>query len=114
MSLACIAPYTSGVTNIRGIGHIRLKESDRIASVARGLESMGVAVEEGKDFIRIYPSKPYGASIDTYEDHRIAMAFSVMGLVTPGVVIRDPACVSKTCPEFFDLFEGMSAQLSRA
>lgn len=107
MSLACIAPYASSVTDIRGIGHIRLKESDRIASVVKGLESMGVKVEEGRDFIRVHPSKPRGVGIDTYEDHRIAMAFSVMGLVTPGVVIRDPACVSKTCPEFFDLFEGM-------
>jgi 3-phosphoshikimate 1-carboxyvinyltransferase len=53
-----------------------------------------------------------GAPIATYDDHRIAMAFSVMGLMTPGVVIKDPSCVSKTCPEFFDLFEGMSAQLA--
>jgi 3-phosphoshikimate 1-carboxyvinyltransferase len=112
MSLACIAPYAEGPTEITGIGHIRLKESDRITSVARGLQSMDVRVEEGPDFIRVFPSRPMGAPIATYDDHRIAMAFSVMGLMTPGVVIKDPSCVSKTCPEFFDLFEGMSAQLA--
>ncbi|MSP78953.1 MAG: 3-phosphoshikimate 1-carboxyvinyltransferase [Dehalococcoidia bacterium] len=114
MTLACIAPYADGVTEIQGIGNIRLKESDRITAVASGLKAMGVQVEDGRDYIRVYPSTPRGASIETFDDHRIAMAFSVMGLVTPGVVIQNPACVSKTCPEFFDLFESMSSQLGRA
>lgn len=112
MTLATIAPYATGPTEITGIGHIRLKESDRITAVTRGLQAVGVKVEDGPDFIRVYPSIPTGAAIDTFEDHRIAMAFSVMGLVTPGIVIKNPGCVSKTCPQFFELFQAMSAQVA--
>lgn len=110
MTLACIAPYARDPTEIRGIGHIRLKESDRITAVTQGLRAAGVEAVDGGDSIRIPPARPVGAAVETFQDHRIAMAFSVMGLVTPGMVIKDPACVSKTCPEFFDLFEAMSAQ----
>lgn len=107
MTLACVAPYADSPTTITNIAHVRGKESDRVHSVAAGLESMGVRVSETESTITVYPAKPTGATIDTFGDHRIAMAFSVMGLVTPGVVIDDYRCVDKTCPEFFELFEGM-------
>ncbi len=110
MTLACVAPFADSPTTITNIAHVRVKESDRVHSVAAGLESMGVRVEETESTITVYPAKPRGATIDTFGDHRIAMAFSVMGLVTPGVVIDDYRCVEKTCPEFFELFEDMVAQ----
>ena len=110
MTLACVAPFADSPTTITNIAHVRGKESDRVHSVAAGLESMGVRVSETESSLTVYPAKPHGATIDTFGDHRIAMAFSVMGLVTPGVVIDDYTCVDKTCPEFFDLLDGMVAQ----
>ena len=110
MTLACVAPFADSPTTITNIAHVRGKESDRVHSVATGLESMGVRVSETESSITVYPAKPHGEIIDTFGDHRIAMAFSVMGLVTPGVVIDDYTCVDKTCPEFFDLLEDMVAQ----
>jgi 3-phosphoshikimate 1-carboxyvinyltransferase len=103
MTLACVAPYADGPTTMERIGHIRLKESDRIMAVADGLQRMGIQSEIGEDFLRVFPGEPRGAVIETFDDHRIAMAFSIMGLVTPGVGISDPECVAKTCPEFYDL-----------
>ena len=110
MTLACVAPYADSPTTITNIAHVRGKESDRVYSVVKGLESMGVRVEQTESALTVYPAKPRGATIDTFGDHRIAMAFSVMGLVTPGVVIDGYTCVDKTCPEFYDLFEDMTAQ----
>ncbi len=107
MTLAAIAPYADGPTTITNIAHVRLKESDRIASVATNLERMGIRTESGPDFLRVYPGQPKGATIETFDDHRIAMAFSVAGLVTKGIGISDPECVGKTCPEFFTLLEGL-------
>ena len=105
MTLACIAPYADSPTTIKNIGHIRVKESDRISTLADGLSRMDVDFNETPDSLTIHPSTPTGAVIDSYEDHRIAMSFSIMGLVTPNVAIQDADCVVKTCPQFFDLLE---------
>ncbi len=110
MTLACVAPYANSPTTITNIAHVRGKESDRVHSVAAGLQAMGVRVDETEGTLTVHPAKPHGATIDTFGDHRIAMAFSVMGLVTPGVVIDDYTCVDKTCPEFFDLLADMAVQ----
>lgn len=109
MTLACVAPYANSPTKITNIAHVRVKESDRVHSVAEGLGKMGIRVEETESSITVYPGTPIGATIDTFSDHRIAMAFSIMGLVTSGVVIDDYTCVAKTCPEFFNLLENMTA-----
>ncbi len=105
MTLACIAPYADTSTTIENIGHIRVKESDRISALADGLSRMGVEFDETETSLTIYPSTPKGADIDSHEDHRIAMAFSIMGLVTPGVKILGADCVDKTCPQFFELLD---------
>lgn len=110
MTLACVAPYAGSPTTITNVAHVRGKESDRVHSVAAGLEAMGVRVAETESTLTVYPAQPRGAVIDTFGDHRIAMAFSVMGLVTPGVIIDGYTCVDKTCPEFFDLLGDMVAQ----
>ena len=110
MTLACVAPYADSPTKITNIAHVRGKESDRVHSVATGLGQMGIRVEETESSVTIFPGTPVGATIDAFGDHRIAMAFSIMGLVTPGVVIDDYTCVAKTCPEFFTLLEAMTAQ----
>jgi len=86
-----------------GLGTLRVKESDRIAAVAAGLRALGGTVETGDDWARVHPLPPHAApaAIDTANDHRIAMAFAVLGLVRPGVSIRNPGCVAKSWPGFW-------------
>jgi 3-phosphoshikimate 1-carboxyvinyltransferase len=105
MTLACVAAYADSPTTILNVGHIRLKESDRIATVAANLKRMGIRTKVTADSLTIYPGTPQGAIIDSFDDHRIAMSFSMMGLVTPGVGIKGYECVSKTCPEFYALLD---------
>ena len=103
MTLACIAPYGDSTTTIQNIGHIRSKESDRISVIADGLNRLGINCEATPSSLAIHPGNPTGAVVDSFGDHRIAMAFSITGLVSPGIGILDADCVFKTCPEFFDL-----------
>ena len=104
MTLAAIAPLATSPVTITGIGNVRLKESDRIAAMEENLGRTGVKTESGPDSLRVYPAAPRGARIDPHGDHRIAMAFSVLGLRAPGMIVEDPGCVAKTCPGFFDLW----------
>jgi 3-phosphoshikimate 1-carboxyvinyltransferase len=101
-TLAVVALCASGETKITGVAHIRHKETDRIGDLARELRKLGATVDELPDGLRIVPGQRRPAVIDTYNDHRMAMSFAVAGLVTPGVVIRDPACTRKTYPGFFE------------
>ncbi len=107
MTLAAMAPFARTPTTITNIGHTRLQESNRVKAVREGLEKLAVQVEEGSDWLRIHPSTPKPATIDSHHDHRIAMAFSIMGLCVPGVEIEGAECVSKTCPNFFKMWDGM-------
>ncbi|MCX4542466.1 3-phosphoshikimate 1-carboxyvinyltransferase [Streptomyces sp. NBC_01565] len=102
MTLAAIAPLADGPITVHGIGHARLKESDRIEAIARNLRALGIHTEEGPERITIHPGTPKPAEIACYRDHRIAMAFSVLGLRADGITLDDPACVSKTFPGFHD------------
>ncbi|MFD4136514.1 3-phosphoshikimate 1-carboxyvinyltransferase [Streptomyces goshikiensis] len=102
MTLAAIAPLADGPITVHGIGHARLKESDRIEAVARNLRALGIHTEEGPERITIHPGAPRPAEIACHRDHRIAMAFSVLGLRTGGITLDDPACVAKTFPGFHD------------
>lgn len=103
MTLAAIAPFAATPTTITGIAHTRHQETDRVSAVATELRRLGVEVEEQEDSLRIIPtSEPGPARIRTYGDHRMAMAFSLAGLVVEGVTILDPACVTKTFPEYFE------------
>ena len=108
-TLAAIAPFASGPVTIRGIGHTRLQETDRVHAMATELRRLGVPVEEGAGSLRIEPAAPRGATIETYDDHRIAMAFAVTGLRTPGISIADPGCTAKTFPDFFARFAKLTA-----
>jgi 3-phosphoshikimate 1-carboxyvinyltransferase len=109
MTLAALAPFANSPTTITNIGHTRLQESNRISAMREGLESLGVTVEEGPDWIRVYPGSPRAGVINSHHDHRIAMAFSVIGLKVPGIEIDDSECVAKTCPDFFSLWQTLSA-----
>jgi 3-phosphoshikimate 1-carboxyvinyltransferase len=104
MTLAAVAPFARRPVTITGIANVRVKESDRIASVAENLRRLGIEVDSGPDWLRVAPGTPRGAGIDSHGDHRIAMSFAVIGLRVPGVVIEGAEAVSKTCPEFFELW----------
>ncbi len=108
-TLAAIAPLADAPITIRNIEHIRHKETDRISAVVTELRKLGARVDEYPDGLTIYPSALQPAAVDTYDDHRMAMAFSVTGLVTPGIRINNPACTAKTFPDFFTRFERLYA-----
>jgi 3-phosphoshikimate 1-carboxyvinyltransferase len=103
MTLAAITPLADAPITIRGIGHARLKESDRIAAVVANLTACGVRTQEGADRVTIHPGPLRPVRVSCRRDHRIAMAFSVLGLAVPGVItLDDPHCVAKTFPGFHD------------
>lgn len=104
-SLAVTAAFARGQTLIQNIGHLRLKESDRIAVLSTELRRMGIYVEEGEDWLRIEGGNGRGVEIDPQNDHRIAMSFAVAGLIIPGIKIKNPQCVRKSFPDFWSVFE---------
>ena len=102
MTLAIVALFAEGTTTLRNIASWRVKETDRIAAMATELSKVGAKVEEGEDFIRITPpAHVQHAAIDTYDDHRMAMCFSLAAFGTEGMRINDPRCVAKTFPNYF-------------
>ncbi len=104
MTLAVVALFAEGTTMLRNIASWRVKETDRIAAMATELRKVGATVEEGEDFIRITPpAQIRHASIDTYDDHRMAMCFSLAAFGAEGMRINDPRCVAKTFPNYFTL-----------
>ncbi|GAA3828485.1 3-phosphoshikimate 1-carboxyvinyltransferase [Sphaerisporangium flaviroseum] len=104
-TLAVVAAFAEGRTHISNIASLRVKECDRIAAVTTELRKMGITVEEYPDAMTITGGKPAGAVIDTYDDHRIAMSFAIAGMRTEGVVIRDPGCVAKSFPTFWQTLD---------
>jgi 3-phosphoshikimate 1-carboxyvinyltransferase len=107
-TLAAIAPFANGPTRITGIGFIRKKETNRIAAMVTELTRLGVRAEEEKDGLVVYPGSPRPGRVETYDDHRMAMSFSVLGLAAHGIDILNPRCVSKTFPEYFSELEKLS------
>lgn len=109
-TLAVVALFADGPTTIGNVGNLRVKETDRMEALRVELSKLGATVSVMGDDLLIQP--PEGgditpAEIDTYDDHRMAMAFSVAGLARPGVVIRDPSCVNKTFPRFFEVLDSL-------
>jgi 3-phosphoshikimate 1-carboxyvinyltransferase len=106
-TLMMLAPFLKTATRITGLATLRVKECDRIAAPTRELRKLGVAVEEGPDYMVIQPlgvtaqQRPDVVEIDTYHDHRIAMSFGVLGSRLPGLRIMDPGCVAKTFPNYW-------------
>ena len=108
MTAAVLALFAGGPSVIRNIGSWRVKETDRIAAMATELRKVGADVEEGKDFLKIMPGKlKSGVAVDTYDDHRMAMSFSLVALGGVPVRINDPQCVAKTFPDYFAAFRSI-------
>jgi len=101
-TLSVVALFAEGPTTIRNVAHMRHKETDRIAAVATELRRLGIHIDEHPDGVTIHPGPIRPATIQTYDDHRMAMSFALVGLKTPGIRIADPQCTEKTYPGFFD------------
>ncbi len=111
MTLAVMALYADGPSTLRNIASWRVKETDRIAAMACEARKLGAQVEEGPDWIRVHPVPQWkAASIHTYDDHRIAMCFSLAAFNPAGLAVRieDPQCVAKTFPDYFEALFGLS------
>jgi len=106
MTIAVAALRASGPSTLRNIGSWRVKETDRISAMATELRKLGAEIHEGEDWLTVVPPAELrrDAVIDTYDDHRMAMCFSLVSLMGVPVTINDPDCVAKTFPEYFDRF----------
>lgn len=108
-TLAVLALFADGPTTIRNVANLRVKETDRLAALQKELTKLGAHVEERPDGLKIEPPRMIApATIDTYNDHRMAMSFVLAGLRAEGVIIRNPGCSAKTFPDFFQRFEGLA------
>lgn len=105
LTLAAIAPYANSPVKVRNVGHIRGQECDRLHAICTNLEKMKVRCEEREDGFVVYPSRPQPAVVDTFQDHRVAMAFAVTGIGTPGIEIANPSCCRKTFEEYFQVLD---------
>ena len=109
-TLSAVALFVDGPTTVTNVAHNRVKETDRIGNLAIELRKFGVQVDEHPDGLTIHPAPLNGATIETYDDHRMAMSLSLVGLKQPGVEILNPGCVSKTYPNFFADLKAFVAQ----
>ena len=107
-TLAVVAVFADGPTTIRNVAHIRDKETDRIGDLVRELRRLGASVEEHADGMTITPVPLHGGSLQTYDDHRMAMSLSLAGLRVPGIAIQDPGCVGKTFPGYWISLGGLA------
>jgi 3-phosphoshikimate 1-carboxyvinyltransferase len=106
-TLAAVAVFADAPTRVTGIGFIRAKETDRVGAVVRELQRLGIkAIEEPDGFI-IHPGQISPARVETYDDHRMAMSFALIGLKQAGVTILDPKCTAKTFPTYWDVLAQM-------
>ncbi len=110
-TVAVLSAVADGVSELTGIERARIKESNRVAAVKDGLERMGIPVTETGGRLTIAGSPPKGSVIDSRDDHRIAMAFSLLGLVAGETVIDGAECVAKTYPEFWDVLRSIGAEV---
>ena len=104
-TLAVVAAFAEGTTVIKNVAHLKSKESDRLSATVNGLQKMGIDASSSTNALVIKGGKPEGATIDTYNDHRIAMSFAIAGLKVPGVCIQNEGCVEKSFPTFWQVFE---------
>ena len=105
LTLAAIAPFANSKVCIMNIGHIRYQECDRIHAIVKNLAKMGIAAIEQGDNIFILPGQPNSCEIETFEDHRVAMAFSLIGTMVDGIIIENPSCTRKTFENYFEVLE---------
>jgi 3-phosphoshikimate 1-carboxyvinyltransferase len=107
MTMAVLAAFAKGVTTISGVRSLRVKETERVIALQASLSKMGIKTDATHDTLTIYGGSPRAATIDSYNDHRIAMAFAVAGMYLPGMVILNPNVVHKTFPTFWEVVRSL-------
>jgi 3-phosphoshikimate 1-carboxyvinyltransferase len=114
MTLAAMAPFADAPVAITDVAHVRHHECDRIAAMCESLRRLGIVVEERTDGLTVHPGGPSAgdAALGTYDDHRVAMSLALIGSKVPGIRLKDPGCVSKTCPSFFEDMQRLGMQVS--
>jgi 3-phosphoshikimate 1-carboxyvinyltransferase len=113
LTLAAIAPFLDGPLIVKNVGHIRHHESDRIKAICTSMNKMNIKNEEFEDGFKIYPGDPSPATLETYDDHRVAMSLALIGAKVLGIKLKDPGCVSKTFPNYFTMLESMGVRCER-
>lgn len=111
LTIAAMAPFADGPITLKDAAHIRHHECDRIAAVCAELGKLGIHVEEHHDGLTIYPGQPAPGLLDSHDDHRMAMALSLIGLRVETIRIIDPGCVSKTCPDYFEKLSALGVEI---
>ena len=101
MTAIVITPLAEDAVKFTDLGRLRVQECERVAALRTELTKCGAKVIEEGDTLTVYPSQLHGAEIETYNDHRMAMCFAILGLKVPGIKIKNPSCVKKTFPNFF-------------
>lgn len=101
MTAITISPFAKQVCRFTHLARLRVQETERVVALRTELTKCGAKVIETGDTLEVFPSQLHGAEIETYDDHRMAMCFAVLGLKVPGIKLRNPACVKKTFPNFF-------------
>lgn len=112
LTVGVLAVLADGPVTVTGVAHIRRHESNRIAALGAGLKALGVRMEERADGFIVYPGEPRPGTIDPHHDHRVAMAFALLGTQVPGLRILDPGCVAKTYPAYFEALERLGVGVS--
>jgi 3-phosphoshikimate 1-carboxyvinyltransferase len=106
-TLAAVGAFAEGETSIRGVGFIRNKESDRLTDLCVELRKADIDATDHSDGLLVRASRPRSATMATYHDHRLAMAFALVGLGVSGIIVEDPDVVSKSWPDFWSMIEGL-------
>jgi len=106
-TLAAVAVFADSRTDIHGVGFIRHKESDRLSALCEELRKAGVDAVDNPDGLVVEPSTPHSATLGTHHDHRLAMAFALVGLGSSGIIVEDPDVVSKSWPDFWSMIESL-------
>ncbi len=109
LALAVVCAFAGGTSRITNIGNLRIKESDRLRALEEQLQGLGIDARSDSESITIVGGRMQAGTVETYDDHRIAMSFAVAGVAVPGITILDPGCVAKTWPDFFAALEAITA-----
>ena len=111
LTIGTLAAFADGPITITGVEHIRNHECNRVEALTESLTKLGINIQEHQDGWTIQPGEIQSATLDTFDDHRVAMSLSLVGTKVDGITLLDPACVSKTCPTYFEMLKSLGMSI---